>query len=478
MVGQRKHKQWKANNTKKYQASNKKSNVFLMLELFFLLAFISLSIKSKSHFINTNLIKTNSILIEEIKHNFSSGISDINSKSSVIVGSSNELKNTNFTKIDNYADSVHYDGTSVFELASLLSRYAKTEAEKARIIFSWIAYNIAYDVPAYLSGNYGDLSPEGVLETRRGVCSGYANLYKALAKAMKLDVVVVDGYAKGYGYVVGNATQINHAWNAVKINNKWYLLDSTWGAGNINNGQFNRQFNPYYFATPPIRFILDHFPVANKWQLLESFYDKQQFDTLPKISPEFFTNGLHLVSPHTHTIQASGRFQVILSAPSDIIASSQLKSGFNSLKDTYTFTQKKDNKIIVTAAPPVGDSELEIFSKSKHVSGAYQHVITYKVFSKKAGEEFPKTYSTFSEKNSYLYTPVNKYLPANQSVYFKIEVPSALEVQVIDASSNKWIKLTRSGSTFFGNVPVSSDKIQVSAKFPSTEGYWTLVEYN
>lgn len=88
------------------------------------------------------------------------------------------------------------------------------------------------------------------------------------------------------------------------------------------------------------------------------------------------------------------------------------------------------------------------------------------------------TYSIFLDKNSYLYAPLNKYLPAEQSVYFKIEVPNALEVQVIDASSNKWIKLTRSGSTFAGNVPLSSEKIQVSAKFPGNKDYWTLVEYN
>ena len=480
MIGQRKHRQWKNKNKIFYQSPKNKSTLFLILEIAFWLALISLTIKNRQQFLQNNFVKQNYFHLDELKTKISSKISDIDSinKTSVIAGSSNELKTTDFKTIDNYASAVHYEGNSVVELASLLSRYAKTEPEKARIIFSWIAYNIIYDVPAYLSGNYGDLSPEGVLQSRKGVCSGYANLYKALAKAMNLDVVVVEGYAKGYGYVVGNNTQINHAWNAVKINTKWYLLDSTWGAGNINNGQFDSQFNPYYFATPPIQFILDHFPVEKKWQLLESFYDKQQFDTLPKISPNFFKSGLHLVSPHSHTIQASGRFQVVLSAPSSIIAISQLKSGFNSLEDNYSFTQKQDDKIIVTAAPPVGDSELEIFAKSKNISGAYQHVITYKVFSKKAGEEFPKTYSSFSEKNSYLYTPLTKDLPANQSVYFKIKVPTALEVQVIDTSSSKWIKLTRSGSTFFGNVPVSSNKIQVAAKFPSSEGYWTLVEYN
>lgn len=479
MLRKRKYRKLKFNKKKYYQTHKNKSNTILILGLIFISALISL--KNNPKFIYTlqknNYSNPSSLDYKSIQEIWETDNNNRN-KQSIAIGSINEFKNINFTKIDNYASSIRYHGTSVLKLASLLSSYPKTEAEKARIIYSWIAYNISYDVPAYLSGNYGDLSPEGVLKTRKGVCSGYADLYKALAKAMGLDVVVVEGYAKGYGYAIGNATEINHAWNAVKIDDKWYLLDSTWGAGNVNGGQFNRQFNPYHFATPPEQFILDHFPSKNKWQLLAKHYTKQQFDTIPKISPDFFKDGLHLVSHHNHIIQTSGRFQVVLSAPEDIVAISRLTSNSNSLNDAYTFVQKKDNQIIVNAAPPVGNSELEIFSKSKYISGAYHHAVTYKVISNNAGEEFPTTYSTFLEKNSYLYAPLNKYLPADRTVYFKIEVPNAFEVQVIDASSNKWTKLIRSGSTFAGNVPVSSGKIQVSAKFPRNNDYWTLVEYN
>ena len=477
MVKERKHKQWKANK-KRYYRSQDNSAKFLIFGLLVLSTAIAL--KNNSQLTRINSLKdysSNLSNLNDISQKYS--VTDNNDKSQdfAIAGSIDDFKNIDFTKIDNYASSVRYQGTSVFELASLLSRYARTEAEKARIIYSWIAYNITYDVPAYLSGNYGDLSPQGVLQSRKGVCSGYANLYKALAIAMGLDAVTVEGYAKGYGYVVGNTTQINHAWNATKINNKWYLLDPTWGAGNINNEQFNQHFNPYYFATPPEQFIFNHFPTENKLQLLSTPYTKQQFDTTPKFFPEFFKNNLHLVSHPNYIIDASSSFQVILSAPKDITALARLKFGSSYLNDTYTFVQRKDNNIIVTVSPPGGTYELEIFSKNKDISQVYQQAMTYKVISNNTGEEFPKIYSTFSDRNSYLYAPLNKQLFAG-SVYFKIEVPDALEVQVIDTSSNKWVQLTRSGSTFEGNVPVSSNKIQVAAKFPENKDYWTLVEYN
>lgn len=72
------------------------------------------------------------------------------------------------------------------ELSQILSKYAKTEADKARIIYTWITYNISYDVGAlndlFNNNIYPDVRTEIVLNTRSTICSGYANLYQQLAK--------------------------------------------------------------------------------------------------------------------------------------------------------------------------------------------------------------------------------------------------------------------------------------------------------
>ncbi len=395
---------------------------------------------------------------------------------------------TSFTKTFDHLDfaltdkrgaSLNYNGVSVTQLASLLSQYASTEAEKARIIYSWISYHIDYDVPAYLSGQYGDVTPEGVLRSRKGVCSGYATLYKALANAMGLEAVIISGYAKGASYIIGKATEINHAWNGVKIDQQWYLVDATWGAGVINNNQFQRHFNPFYFATAPDNFIYDHFPEEQKWQLLSQPYSKQQFDNTPEVSPAFFQQGLKFISHNTHTIQAHDTVEVVLGASQDTIATSRLKQGSQPLDKSSTFVQQQDGKIIVRATfPAPGSYELEIFAKPRQQQGSYPEAVTYKVIAKGGGKEFPLTYSTFNEKNVQLQVPLVKYLPKNQSVRFQLKVPHALEVQVIDQSSNGWTPLTASGNLFTGNVLVGSGKVHVVAQFPGDEKYWTLVEYN
>ena len=394
-------------------------------------------------------------------------------------GAIEEVKDSKYLEIDKKAFSVHYQGTSVSELAAILSQYAKTEPEKARIAYSWITHNINYDVPAFLSGNYEVLSPEEVLTTRQAICSGYANLYRSLAKAMGLNAIIINGYAKGGSYIVGSGSEINHGWNGVKINGGWYLVDATWGAGTVNDNKFNKNFNPYYFATPPNQFIYDHLPSDADWQLLAKPYNKQQFDKMPDVSPQFFANKLRLISHRSTTIRTKGSVKISLSAPSNIIVASRLKQDSEFVEGNYTLAQKENNTIVVSATfPSAGNYELEIYSKQNNESGAYKQALNYNIVADATGNEYPLAYGTFSEKGAYLYSPVERYLPAQESLNFKISVPQALEVRVIDSSYNKLTQLTRSGSVFQGNVFVSSGKVQVVAKFPGDERYWTLLEYN
>ncbi len=385
----------------------------------------------------------------------------------------------NYEAIDQVAKNIQYSGNSVTELANILGQSAQTEAEKARIIYSWIGYNISYDVPAYLSGNFSNIKPADVLQYRLAVCSGYANLYQELAHKMGLESVTINGYSKGIGYIVGNSTEINHGWNAVKIDGNWYLIDATWGAGHIENNQFISKFNPYYFATPPEQFIYDHLPQDPQWQLLSNQFTKAKFESLPATSAQFFTTGLKFVSHSTNTIQANDRVAINLAAPPNIIVTARLSSGSNPLPNSYTFVQQNQGNIIVNASfPGAGNYELEIFAKQKGETGQYPHVITYKIIAQSQGEQFPKTYSTLTENNGNLVSPLIYSLPKNRKVYFQISLDNAVEVQVFNQSLNQWTKLTRSGNTFAGDVFISPGKIQLFAKFPGeTTRYQGLAEY-
>lgn len=150
-------------------------------------------------------------------------------------------ENGNLSKIELAVATVTYSGTSVEELSRSLTKKSvkylsdididprsltlKASLAKAYAIFYWIANNIVYDKQAFLDGSVKgkDVSPPFVLRAKSTICSGYANLYNALASEADLQVVTIDGYLKlslthqkGSTLIPFHPGSHNtHAWNAV-----------------------------------------------------------------------------------------------------------------------------------------------------------------------------------------------------------------------------------------------------------------------
>ena len=391
-------------------------------------------------------------------------------------------KTSQLDQLDQQAASINYSGNSVEELAKILTPFATTETEKARLIYAWITQHISYDVQSFLKGNLDglDLSPSGVLKSRLTICSGYANLYQSLAKAMGLNAVIIEGYGKGPSYGVGTDKDVNHAWNGVKVEGTWYLVDATWGAGAIDNQQFKANFNPYYFGTEPKEFIYSHFPAESQWQLLPTVYTRAEFDNFPDVSARYFRDGLQLLS-HTNNskISANGRLEIRLTAPENIAIAAQLMDASgNKLEPVHSFVQKQDQQAIISVSlPSVGEYQLIIFSKNKDEK-IYSQAVKYNIQSLASGEPFPITYGSFTDKNVYLETPLKKTLPINQASYFQLKINEANKVVVVNKDTNNLTELTRSDRFFVGSVEISSGKTIVAAQFPGSDQYWTLLEYN
>ncbi len=195
-----------------------------------------------------------------------------------------------FTEIDALARSFQkskYDSPEA--LAKAMCQNLKTDRDKARAIFAWIADNVRYD---FKSMDF--VPPKGMsraeLEATRiertykkgkGVCEDYSVLYKHMAGAVGLECVLVSGNSRS----LMRSTLGDHAWNAVKIDGKWQLLDATWGAGYVEGGDdFNQVFQPGYFFTDPRIFSVNHFPKEEKWQLLDKPLTKEEFKSRPVFS--------------------------------------------------------------------------------------------------------------------------------------------------------------------------------------------------
>ncbi len=217
--------------------------------------------------------------------------------------------------------------TSPVTLAKLLTASDTTDHQKVRSIFRWITDNIAFNVKSFQ--NHGRVSSadywleedddtsavlkplnervaEIVLKRRTAVCDGYARLFKTLCDYAGIRCEIITGYAKTNINRIGVQFRSNHKWNAVFIDSNWYLLDATWASGYINyRDEFEREYNPRYFLTPPDEFILDHYPEDLRWSLLPNPPAFKEFNYTPFKTAAFSRNYISSFKPENGIIEAS-----------------------------------------------------------------------------------------------------------------------------------------------------------------------------
>ncbi|MGV9001951.1 MAG: transglutaminase domain-containing protein [Candidatus Saccharimonadaceae bacterium] len=114
-----------------------------------------------------------------------------------------------------------------------------SEEQKIKAINDYIVETASYNYDALASIDDGTTdnfkhawTPAGILLDKTGVCGGYAVTFKVLADKAGLESVYVTGVANGNG----------HAWDKVKVNNAWRVIDVTW-----NDSQSAP--NKYYLLT-------------------------------------------------------------------------------------------------------------------------------------------------------------------------------------------------------------------------------------
>jgi transglutaminase/protease-like cytokinesis protein 3 len=178
---------------------------------------------------------------------------------------------TNFEEVEKYIKGVpKSETTDIQTLTKYLEKNAKNKKEIVSRIYFWIAENIEYDWDAYINKKQIDVSAVATLKNRKSVCAGYSALFKAICDKANIKCEIIVGYAKGSEYNGEKISEPNHSWNAVKIYDKWELVDSTWGTGGIEiNGEFVKSWCGRYLFEDPNEFILEHFPENEEWQLLE-----------------------------------------------------------------------------------------------------------------------------------------------------------------------------------------------------------------
>lgn len=122
------------------------------------------------------------------------------------------------------------EGLSVFwtddidDFANDLCSDEKEDKEKVFAIYNWITKNIQYDYEADMVYQYFDIGR--TLETKKGVCFDYANLFAALCRSQKIPCYIVDGYSR-------ENSSYKHTWNRVFFDDCYWNVDVTYDAVQI-----------------------------------------------------------------------------------------------------------------------------------------------------------------------------------------------------------------------------------------------------
>jgi tetratricopeptide (TPR) repeat protein len=160
-----------------------------------------------------------------------------------------------------------YACESIESLMSYGKKNTKTELETVRFYFVWVARNIHYDTMELNAPKQSTAKqePDVVFKTRKGICRGYADLMTALCQKAGIPSRTATGYCKSSE---GEADSLKfHAWNVIKIDEKWYLFDATWSSNYFEkNKSIDDNFNNH-FQQECLNFIKRHYPFDPVYQL-------------------------------------------------------------------------------------------------------------------------------------------------------------------------------------------------------------------
>lgn len=265
------------------------------------------------------------------------------------------------------------------KLADKIAFDFNSDKEKVRAIFTWLSYNIKYNLEEFYNPNQKRISfsyrnetekhqkikaikdsiVKKTLLSRGAVCEGYAQTFSKICSLLNIENEVIKGYVRNSYNDIGKiAPNTNHAWNAVKIDNEWLYIDTTWAAGFVTNGKWKRNFNDYFFNIPKAKYFFTHFPEDLLWQLRVKQMSLHDFFNQPIYSPSFLRKKYKILQPNSGTIYKKTN-KAITFTIKNIDKNQSIYCGFRNSR--YAKKPKlffKKDTVTISIIPPVNSKEV------------------------------------------------------------------------------------------------------------------------
>ena len=325
----------------------------------------------------------------------------------------------------------------IIPLVKFLTGGVDNDFLKVKIFHDWLAYNIKYDTSTYYEGSYKIKYADWDATLKRGktICLGYSNLLKKMCEIIGIECVTIEGYGRGYSFnpaAKENLSKANHAWNAIKIYDDWYLIDVTWDTVKERKGKFIKNYSTNYLFLKPEEFIYTHFPKDVEWQLLEKPILEEEFLTFPYLIGRFFQYDMKIASPITKVNKIENSIEFEIFAPDSVLVLTRLESIDGKKYDYRTFSQRDNDKIkIYVTFPDKGYWILKIFCKYISEDGDLKWCASIGFNSTSGNQlQFPIPFEHFLTMNCFIYSPLYSPLHSGEKAHFKLRIDNAYKIKV------------------------------------------------
>lgn len=213
------------------------------------------------------------------------------------------------------------DERSIEQVARHIAGRESDPFQRVKALHDWVVTRLHYDHDSVRKGHRKPQDAASVFSRKNGVCEGYARLLVALGQHSGDRFVYVTGDTREES---GDKAPVGHAWNAVEILGKWYIIDATWDDPTISGGEDN--YRTDYLFIPPTLAIYDHRPEDDKWQMLKRPLSRGDFLRQPLTRPGLARVGLELLDPESSRVEVTDNLVVRLANPRGLYVLAHLGS--------------------------------------------------------------------------------------------------------------------------------------------------------
>ena len=275
--------------------------------------------------------------------------------------------------------------TSIDAVGKYLASRFTDKKQLVKAIHDYVVLRMTYDHAALeliLKHDYANTpsqEAEDVFARKTAVCEGYARLMVALGKAANVEIAYVTGYIRDARRRLSldetgqpDLDGVSHAWNAVKIDDHWQLIDATW------DDPTNGSPTTTYLFTPPKLMTYDHLPEESAWQLRTDPISLGDFVRQPLLSPTIGAYGLELVEPTRSQITVDGDAEIILANPQHAVMSAVARrEGEREGKGERCNVNTAADQTRVTCELPTGEWEVQLFAAHDRDTHAGRYSLDY-----------------------------------------------------------------------------------------------------